>query len=121
MTLHLYTAPLSYRGEDAINVSRWGNDPLGVRFAPSERLLYGYKRLPRKDRDAFAAYSDAYRVEMRRSYATDRAAWDELLARERATICCYCRAANGCHRSVLAAILAKLGAVYEGERPGKEG
>jgi uncharacterized protein YeaO (DUF488 family) len=56
-------------------------------------------------------YQVRYLAEMRRSYRTQRAAWDALLAREAVTLVCYCVDAARCHRRLLAAvILPKLGA-----------
>lgn len=52
---------------------------------------------------------------MRSSYRANRAAWDALLQRERVTLCCYCTDPARCHRVVLARILVRLGATYEGE------
>jgi uncharacterized protein YeaO (DUF488 family) len=64
----------------------------------------------------WALYVEAYRSEMRESYRTQRAAWDALLARESVTLVCYCTDAERCHRTLLAGILAKLGATVAGER-----
>ena len=68
--------------------------------------------------DIWALYAQAYTLEMRESYRTQRPAWDALLARESVTLVCYCTDPARCHRTVLAGILAKLGAINEGERHG---
>ena len=65
---------------------------------------------------AWALYSAAYAAEMRESYRTQRAAWRALLARESVTLVCYCTDPARCHRTLLAGIFAKLGAINEGER-----
>lgn len=65
---------------------------------------------------AWALYVEAYRSEMRESYRTQRAAWRALLARESVTLVCYCADPARCHRTLLAGILAKLGATVAGER-----
>lgn len=65
---------------------------------------------------AWALYSAAYAAEMRESYRTQRAAWRALLARSEVTLCCYCTDPARCHRTLLAGILAKLGATVAGER-----
>ena len=64
----------------------------------------------------WALYSAAYASEMRESYRTQRATWDALLARESVTLVCYCTDPARCHRTLLAGILAKLGATVVGER-----
>ena len=61
-------------------------------------------------------YVADYTHEMRMSYRRNRLAWDALLARSEVTLLCYCTDANFCHRTVLAGILGKLGAVVKGER-----
>lgn len=66
--------------------------------------------------DIWQLYSAAYLAEMRESYRTQRAAWDALLARSKITLCCYCTDPARCHRTLLAGILAKLGATVAGER-----
>lgn len=118
--LVVWTARLAYAGADRLDVSRWGNDPLGVAFAPSERLLYAFKALTRAGRAtraAFGAYAERYRAEMLASRAARPAAWAALRARGVATLCCYCENPAACHRRVLAALLAELdGARDEGER-----
>ena len=67
-------------------------------------------------RATWALYVEAYTAEMRESYRTQRPAWTALLARESVTLVCYCTDTARCHRTVLASILAKLGAINEGER-----
>jgi uncharacterized protein YeaO (DUF488 family) len=117
--MHLYTARLSYDGDDRLDVSRWGNHIIGSVFAPSLELLYAFRALHRAGqarREAFHRYAERYRDEMRRSYVERRAAWDELLARKTVTLCCYCENPSACHRTLLAGFLVKLGATYEGER-----
>jgi hypothetical protein len=89
-----------------------GADP--VRYAEGAEAM---RRAADAVRDStWALYVEAYRSEMRESYRTQRAAWDALLARESVTLVCYCTDAARCHRTLLAGILAKLGATVAGER-----
>jgi len=67
-------------------------------------------------RATWALYVEAYTAEMRESYRTQRPAWTALLARESVTLVCYCTDPARCHRTLLAGIFAKLGAINEGER-----
>jgi uncharacterized protein YeaO (DUF488 family) len=115
------TARVDYSGEHGLDVSRSGKDPLGLAFAPSWEILRPALALREQGRETnatFAAYAEAYRGEMRQSFVHQRAAWSELLSRQRVVLLCYCnldRHPDKCHRIVLAEILAKCGAVYLGE------
>ena len=81
-------------------------------FAPTWDMVMGHKRGTVSD----AEYVERYYALMRRSYREHRAAWDELLSQDEATLLCYCAKGKFCHRTLLAEILVKLGATYEGER-----
>lgn len=69
----------------------------------------------------WARYEVAFRLEMLASYGTcrlrgpDRARWEELLARPRAVLACFCIDSARCHRTLVAHYLGKLGADYRGE------
>ncbi len=145
MSLTVHTARVSYGGADRLDVSRKSAGPDGVAFAPSWAILrpaldlmqnasatLSFAKLdpPKASADevkfaaivqhsAWALYSAAYAAEMRESYRTQRAAWDALLARESVTLVCYCTDPARCHRTLLAGILAKLGATVAGERGGR--
>lgn len=60
-------------------------------------------------------YVEAYTREMRRSYRDNVVSWSRLLSKERVVLVCYCKNHERCHRTILARILVKLGAVYAGE------
>lgn len=120
MTLHVYSARIGIRDQDALDITRTGNDPLGIIFAPSDRLLWPTKdamreadELERQAGDLFgslgaqrpeamlaqaealraatwAHYEPAYIEEMRVSYRKHRSDWDAVLARPRVVCCCYC-------------------------------
>ncbi len=118
MSLRVWTARLAYDGDDRLDVSRAGNDHLGVRFAPSLALLRSalwQQKRGRWDRDAVARYMAEYRREMEAAQVCFDP-WQTLLDRDELTICCYCPNAAACHRVTLAAMLVELGAAYEGER-----
>lgn len=118
MTLRVRTARVSYRGADRLDVTRKSAGPDGLPFAPSWGILSpALTKLATgtlTDED-WRVYSEQYTAQMRTSYRDQRAAWDALLAREHVVLVCYCADAERCHRRVLAGILAKLGAVDEGE------
>ncbi len=54
---------------------------------------------------------------MRRSYVEQRGAWVWLLGRAVVTLGCVCERPSTCYRVALAAMLARCGAIYAGERP----
>ena len=145
MTLRVWTARMSYRGDDRLDVTRKSATADGLVWAPSwsalmpaleaRREVSELRKIAGGDsgvagwaageagmllRESWATYADAYRAEMRRSYLRERDAWARLLAQESATLVCFCDLVawpGQCHRILLAGILAKCGAVYEGERP----
>lgn len=153
MTLTVYTARVSYGGDDRLDITRKSAGADGISFAPSWDILtpaLDGRRVTGAMRDAagltraknaadsrvaesademvraadildtsmWGLYRQAFLGEMRESYRTQRPAWDALLARESVTLVCYCTDPARCHRTVLASILAKLGAINEGERHG---
>jgi uncharacterized protein YeaO (DUF488 family) len=130
MPAEVFTSHVRYAGPDALwigTVIRTVSADQSP-FAPSpklhsmwlDRLQDGDGRLSADD---WRAFRYLYVLEMRESYAVHRAAWDELLARQRVVLLCFCQrdAENHnetrCHRRVLARdILArKLGATDGGE------
>ena len=128
----IYTARVSYSGSDRLDITRKSAGPDGLPFAPSWRILKPMLRLRRaaalsESRSqgisaaatayAWPQYVEDYTAEMRASYRDHRAAWDRILARDEVTLVCYCVDPLRCHRTLLAEILAKLGAVPRGERP----
>lgn len=125
MSLSVWTSRVDLLGRDpdAVDVSRAGavKKPLGpgVAFAPSWDLLQPFV-MARRAREpvSFADYAARYRREMLVSYERHRGAWEALLARPRAVLCCYCTDPAECHRTLLARdYLPRLGAIYCGELP----
>jgi len=116
----VWTARVSYRGSDRLDVSRKGGDPIGVLFAPSWALLRPFLEqrragIPLTD-EGWQRYSDAYTAEMRVSHCCARDTWNEVLARDSVTLLCFCTSANQCHRTILASLFWSLGANLCGER-----
>jgi hypothetical protein len=118
-TVRLVVSTGGYRfaGPDRFDVTRKTGGPAGAPFAPSWGLLnWGLaERDAGRGEEAWPVYRERYREEMRASYVRRRSAWDALLARETATLVCFCPSPVGCHRSALADFLVKLGA-KEGTR-----
>lgn len=118
----IYTARLSYAGNDALDVSRAGRDPIGIVFAPSEKILRPYQALKRAGCATYhrwLQYKAAYTAEMQDSLMLWPHIWNEVLSRPVVTLCCFCENASACHRAVLAEIMAAREPDthrYEGER-----
>lgn len=134
MTLRIWTAQYSIRDRDRLDVTRGGCEraraqgkPVpGIVFAPSSELLRSgqHDRAAaegdeEREREAWERYAARYRREMLVSYARHRATWEELRARDRAVLVCFCGrdpvALGRCHRLLLAGFLVQLGAEYVGE------
>jgi len=115
MALIVYTARMSRSWKedpDALDVTIKSSRGLAAVFAPDNwEMVMGVKRgtVPT------AVYRDWYLGVLRRSYCQERSQWEMLLARKRAVLMCYCHPWQFCHRHILAAVLAKLGADYRGE------
>jgi hypothetical protein len=121
MTLSVHTARVSYAAADRLDITRKSAGPDGLPFAPSWRILRPMLETRRAQgvmafAYAWLQYADDYTAEMRASYREHRPAWDRLLTRGEVTLVCYCTDAMHCHRTLLAGILGKLGAVFHGER-----
>lgn len=117
MTLEVWTARISSRDPDAFNTTRKSGHP---EFAPSWKILGRMLHIRKEEgRDAtdeeWRSYAKDYLAEMTRSYRVNRPAWDDLLARKRVVLTCYCTNPSRCHRRILAKILEKLGATDCGE------
>jgi hypothetical protein len=118
MTLHVATARVSYGGPDRLDVTSRTASPLGRVFAPPWSLVWPLVQKRRRGlltEADWAGYAEAYTALMRQSYLLRRGAWEELLARERVVLVCYCTDVAQCHRRLLGEILGKLGAQYQGE------
>lgn len=132
MTLQIFTARLrDYRGPDRLDITRLGAEEAarlgqdvwpGAAMAPSRRLLdWGRAQMGgsfESQTAVFSAYSAAYVEEMKASWRANHASWAQVLGRRRVVLCCYCKTACVCHRSVAARLLVKAGrgqAIYCGE------
>jgi hypothetical protein len=109
-----------YTGPDGFDVTRSGADAHrkatgeagpGDPFAPSWRIL-GKALTAKKRREAefhWPLYVEAYRLEMRDSFARNVEAWRALLERRELTLLCCCGNPNRCHRTLLAEYLRRAG------------
>lgn len=119
MTLRVYTSTLAYAGRGRFDVTRGSGGVLADPFAPSVTLLRRFHPGwggPPMTPESFARFRLAYLAEMRDSYRHRREAWAALFVASPLVLCCHEPAGAPCHRIILARdVLAKLGAVYEGE------
>jgi uncharacterized protein YeaO (DUF488 family) len=106
--LKVFTSRISYRGEDRWDITVKTGSKL---FAPSWKIVMNYKNGKITEQE----YTVAYYEIMKASSRDHRSEWTSLLAKDRIVLCCYCPAGVFCHRLLLAKLLAKLGAEYEGE------
>jgi uncharacterized protein YeaO (DUF488 family) len=106
--LKVYTSKISYKGENKLNVSIKSGNKI---FAPSWEIVMSYKN----GKITEEQYTLAYHNMMEISYKRNRTDWEDLLSKEEVVLCCYCSAGTFCHRLLLAKILVKLGAKYQGE------
>jgi uncharacterized protein YeaO (DUF488 family) len=129
MTLRVSTAHYSTRDPDRLDITRAGCDRLiaagkdapGIVLAPSARLVFPTLRRMKaaktpEERDAiWQVYRTDYLTEIDRNYRMWTYRFDDLLARPRLVLVCFCADHTRCHRSLAAAWLAEHGAVNEGE------
>jgi len=120
----VYTARMVYARADRLDVTRKSAGVEGLVFAPSWAILRPMLALRRDSHVSKAdwrAYVDAYTQEMRDSFRGQRARWDAVLSRDEVTLVCYCKDPARCHRTVLAKLFGKLGAIVGGERVPRAG
>ena len=112
--MKLYTARYGYKGDDRLDITVKGRDPVGKVFAPTWKMVMKTRR----GKMAWDEYKEMYKELMRASYRTRKEVWNEVLKREEVTLVCFCPAGGRCHRYLLADFLEKLGAENKGERTG---
>ena len=108
----LYTAQYRYSGNDRLDITVKGKDPVGRIFAPTWKMVMGSK----EGIISWTEYQEMYREMMQASYRQHRDIWNSILNRHEVTLVCFCKADSTCHRYLLADYLTKLGAEYMGER-----
>ena len=110
--MKLYTAQYRYSGDDRLDITIKGKDPIGRIFAPSWKMVMGSK----EGKISWDEYQKMYRELMQNAYRQHRDTWDNILNRDEVTLVCFCKSDPTCHRYLLADYFSKLGAEYLGER-----
>lgn len=118
MPVEVWTARISTRDPEVLNITRKSGDPI---FAPSWPLLRSMLNVRAESRvptePEWKIYAKTYLSEMQASHRDHPKAWEALLARQRVVLSCYCVDPQRCHRRLLGLILERLGGVYKGELP----
>ena len=112
MPLHFYTRQIR-KGEEQtdlrlLDITVGSGNKI---FAPSWQMVKGLKAKTL----SWEEYTKMFYQKMRKSYIKNQLDWNMLLGRDTAILGCYCHKNSNCHRFLLAEILQKLGAIYEGE------
>lgn len=115
VTVQVYTARLGdYLGADRVDCTHLG--AIAHALAPRNDTWRWWMRGERRY-DDWLGFIYTYSKEMRISLLHYPLVWDKILHTEgNVTLCCTCHQAARCHRTVLAQIIARLGAEPKGER-----
>ena len=107
--LAIYMADEGYGGEDKIDVSFYGGDPV---FTPSKQQLLDYK-MGKLSREKL---QQQYFKFLENSFIQYQYTWDKILDSGKVVLVCSCNAAGkNCHRYILVDFLKKFGAVFKGK------
>jgi hypothetical protein len=107
--LTIYTSTIyGYDGPDKLDITVKSGDST---FAPTWSMVTGYKSGLMSEE----IYTELYKRMMYDSQRKNDAEWGLLLSSDRIVLCCYCKAGDFCHRTLLADMLVELGAEYKGE------
>lgn len=118
MPLQVWTARISCRDPDVLNITRKSGNQV---YAPSWRLLGPALARRREnvqltDEEWKRAYAAPYLREMAQSSKLHHTIWSHLLKQRRVVLVCYCVNSKRCHRTLLGLFLQqRLGAEYRGE------
>lgn len=108
----IYTAQYKYRGQDRLDITVKGQDPVGRAFAPTWSMVTLLKKGVMSEKD----YMDQYYRLINRRWEEDRSAWDYIWSQETVTLVCFCPVGAFCHRYLLQNILIHQGAERGQER-----
>lgn len=106
--MKVFTSQYKYKGKNRFDITVKSGDKT---FAPTWEMVMNYKSGKISEEE----YTEQYYERMRQSYQNNRKRWDWLLDKEEIVLVCFCKKGDFCHRLLLADILVKLGAEYEGE------
>lgn len=110
MPLKFWTAQYRYPGPNRLDISVKGNDPFGIMFAPTWKMLTEYKNNTNK-----AQAEKIYITEYHQIIYKNFRYLDQLLSNDELVIVCFCAYGEFCHRHLLTHYLINIGAQYMGE------
>lgn len=127
----IQSARIGYIGKHALDISRKSGKGNGLLFAPSWDILNPVIKLRREldalledtigadviardyaesmENAAWADYVPRFTDEMRRSFASNRDRWIDVIREPRVVLLCYCTHKAHCHRHLVRSMLAKVG------------
>ena len=111
--MDIYTSQLKYSGNDRLDITVKGQDPIGKHFAPTWEMVKGIKNGSISNTLYMYAYTGLMLVSQ---YATAPTVWEQIRQRDKITLVCFCPAGAFCHRALLANIFQNMGwGKYKGE------
>ena len=125
MVKTIWTAHISYREEDAVDITVKGNNPIGRVFAPTWDMVMDYKRAVKQQDwetpEEFTPeeiYTKRYKALLGERLPTIQEMFDFYTKTwlEELTFTCYCPPGAFCHRVILARDILKDVFNYRGER-----
>jgi uncharacterized protein YeaO (DUF488 family) len=106
--LTVYTAQYRYSGNNRLDITVKGQDPIGKHFAPTWDMVMGYKNGSVSKKEYIVQYLNILKK-------VDKSIWENILNRDEVVLVCFCSSKDFCHRKVLAKVLERKGAIYTGE------
>jgi len=106
----VYTAQYRYPGENRLDITVKGKDPIGKVFAPTWDMVKAFKKTGNEQ-----AYIHAYHQLILKSFQYNKVIWNQVLAMDKVVFVCFCPSDGFCHRFLLANYFNQLGAWYGGE------
>ena len=102
--MKLHTARYRYSGNDRLDITVKGKDPIGRIFDPSWKMVMGSK----EGNISGDEYQIMYRELMQNAYRQHRDKWDEILYRDEVSLVCFCKSDSTCHRYLWPIIFQNL-------------
>lgn len=114
--MDIYTSTYRYGGNDRLDITVKGQDPLGRLFAPTWDMVMGYKNGTLSQE----GYTKAFAQKFGQAFSPENLPILNAIKEKYhggLTLVCFCRRGDFCHRLVVAGALELLGwGKYLGER-----
>ncbi len=85
--VQIYTAQYKYSGNDRLDITVKGKDPIGKVFAPTWKMVMGSK----EGKVSWPEYECMYKDLMRKSYQKHWDIWEQIMKRDEVTFVCLCK------------------------------